>query len=437
MPFKSKSQVRACFAANDPNWDCHEWAHATPSIKKLPDRKPKRKEASDMSVIAMLGRQAAEKPMIEKLAYDSGLTPTQIEIIAQKCEVTPATLVKQAYANPEGFANVVRTLNNLPTKTASELKPVAHAQSVATKKPNPFAKKADKKPVPKMATDLASSVILACKRAIEKKAADNRTKSAMLIMNHFLDKVASKLSAEKQASCRIIQAQLALGKPLVYAVKMAFPQLRTGEQRGIVAQRLVKAAEDDFKGFMKKKQGPKSVSGKPGSPEVGKLFKEGSALGKQLATSGLAAAGGVGGGAAVMGMTDPDKGMGEGLAKGLGTGAGWGAGGVAGAAAGLGAGHLASKATGTRSLASALNRPLEASRNRALKIGIGKNPRAMAIQALLAGGGGLAGGIMGANKAQQAMASPKPAPTPPPAPPTAGPNGATHQAKMPRKPGMG
>lgn len=38
MPFKSKSQMRACFAKNDPNWDCKEWAKETKSTKKLPDR---------------------------------------------------------------------------------------------------------------------------------------------------------------------------------------------------------------------------------------------------------------------------------------------------------------------------------------------------------------------------------------------------------------
>lgn len=39
MPFKSKSQMRACFAKKDPNWDCHKWAHETGSTKSLPERK--------------------------------------------------------------------------------------------------------------------------------------------------------------------------------------------------------------------------------------------------------------------------------------------------------------------------------------------------------------------------------------------------------------
>lgn len=39
MPFKSKSMARACFAKNDPRWDCHQWAHERPGgIKSLPER---------------------------------------------------------------------------------------------------------------------------------------------------------------------------------------------------------------------------------------------------------------------------------------------------------------------------------------------------------------------------------------------------------------
>jgi hypothetical protein len=39
MPFKSKAQVKACFAKKDPNWDCHKWASETPSMSKLPAQK--------------------------------------------------------------------------------------------------------------------------------------------------------------------------------------------------------------------------------------------------------------------------------------------------------------------------------------------------------------------------------------------------------------
>lgn len=36
MPFKSKSQRRACYAAHDPNWDCGEWESHTKG--KLPEK---------------------------------------------------------------------------------------------------------------------------------------------------------------------------------------------------------------------------------------------------------------------------------------------------------------------------------------------------------------------------------------------------------------
>lgn len=42
MPFKSKAQVRACYAKNDPNWDCSKWAKKTKSIKSLPKKVKKK-----------------------------------------------------------------------------------------------------------------------------------------------------------------------------------------------------------------------------------------------------------------------------------------------------------------------------------------------------------------------------------------------------------
>lgn len=41
MPFRSKQQMKACFASNGFNGkiDCHKWAHETPNIKKLPMKK--------------------------------------------------------------------------------------------------------------------------------------------------------------------------------------------------------------------------------------------------------------------------------------------------------------------------------------------------------------------------------------------------------------
>lgn len=47
MPFKSKAQVRACFAkkarGEAKGWNCGEWAKATGNIKKLPNRVTKKK----------------------------------------------------------------------------------------------------------------------------------------------------------------------------------------------------------------------------------------------------------------------------------------------------------------------------------------------------------------------------------------------------------
>ena len=36
MPFKSKAQQRACYAKQDPKWNCDEWQAETPT--RLPER---------------------------------------------------------------------------------------------------------------------------------------------------------------------------------------------------------------------------------------------------------------------------------------------------------------------------------------------------------------------------------------------------------------
>jgi hypothetical protein len=56
MPFKSKAQQRFMFAAEErgdiPKGTSMEWAHKTPSIKKLPERKHK-KTASELAEAAL------------------------------------------------------------------------------------------------------------------------------------------------------------------------------------------------------------------------------------------------------------------------------------------------------------------------------------------------------------------------------------------------
>jgi hypothetical protein len=257
MPFASKAQARKCFAAGSPTWDCREWARATPSIKKLPDRKtPHRKEALDMtapvSVIAALGRQAAEKPLVEKLAADTGLAPAAVQKLAAAANLGVADLARAAYRNPQAFAKFAQA--HLGPKPAAPAKPAA-------------------KPAVKAASLLETTFVAVAKKAIEKKAAAAKKLSAMTLMNHFLDKVAAALPVTKQASVRVLQAELALGKPLSFAIKRAYPTL-TPERRGIVAGKLVKAASDDFAKFVKKKRsGPETATGKPGSPEVAKMMK--------------------------------------------------------------------------------------------------------------------------------------------------------------------
>lgn len=225
------------------------------------------------SPIAALARQAANKPWMDKLAADTGLSEPQIEKLAGTCEVSVGTLAKWAYANPPKFADLVRRELGLGKQAA----PQTTVKQAAAPSP------------------VAAAFVAVAKKAIEKRAEYKRKKTAACLMNHYLDKVAAALPVEKQACVRMLQAQLAAGRTISHAIKVAYPKL-TGEQRGILTSKLVKSAADDFKFWTKKKQnGPKTVSGKPGSPEVGKMMKEAAGMtdiAKRVMSSGVRPAGG-------------------------------------------------------------------------------------------------------------------------------------------------
>lgn len=41
MPFTSKSQLRTCYGRRPKGWNCDQWLRETPSVCRLPERKPK------------------------------------------------------------------------------------------------------------------------------------------------------------------------------------------------------------------------------------------------------------------------------------------------------------------------------------------------------------------------------------------------------------
>ena len=43
MPFKSKQQMKACFAQKSPKWDCKKWAKETKNLKSLPKKVSRKK----------------------------------------------------------------------------------------------------------------------------------------------------------------------------------------------------------------------------------------------------------------------------------------------------------------------------------------------------------------------------------------------------------
>ena len=91
MPFQSTSQMRACFAAKDPKWDCHEWAAHTPNMKKLPEKKKPVDKVEE--------KKAFAASFILKCAA-AGITSP--EAVAKVAETFVANLEKQALLNGVG-----------------------------------------------------------------------------------------------------------------------------------------------------------------------------------------------------------------------------------------------------------------------------------------------------------------------------------------------
>lgn len=86
--------------------------------------------------------------------------------------------------------------------------------------------------------ELAYSLL---KRTIVKKAMAWRRHEAATMLGTHLDRVAAHLPIEKQARLRTLQREISSGKNLSESIKLAYPHL-SGEQRGILAVRLVRSA---------------------------------------------------------------------------------------------------------------------------------------------------------------------------------------------------
>jgi hypothetical protein len=66
MPFKNNDQRRACFAKNDPNWDCDAWNAVTPkNIPKHPKKKLKESLHIGMKFNEWVAQRAEDASLIE------------------------------------------------------------------------------------------------------------------------------------------------------------------------------------------------------------------------------------------------------------------------------------------------------------------------------------------------------------------------------------
>lgn len=68
MPFKSKAQMRACYAQHKKGWNCAEWSHATSNIKSLPEhvKKSKVKKKESGGVLINPYRPPTQERVVKK-----------------------------------------------------------------------------------------------------------------------------------------------------------------------------------------------------------------------------------------------------------------------------------------------------------------------------------------------------------------------------------
>jgi hypothetical protein len=95
----------------------------------------------------------------------------------------------------------------------------------------------------KQSMDYKELAVRVMRRACHTKAAALMRKQAADVLCRHLDAVAARMPLEKTAAVRALQRAVAEGKDLSVAIKVAYPYL-PGEQRGILAQKLVKSACD-------------------------------------------------------------------------------------------------------------------------------------------------------------------------------------------------
>jgi hypothetical protein len=83
MPFKSKAQQAACFAKKSrgqaKGWNCHEWAEATPNLKKLPEKITDSSPAETKKA-ALLALEQRAGSVAERLGVRAGAMHLNVDL---------------------------------------------------------------------------------------------------------------------------------------------------------------------------------------------------------------------------------------------------------------------------------------------------------------------------------------------------------------------
>lgn len=269
MPFKSESQRRLCYAKKSRgqagSWNCAEWSEHTKG--KLPVKKSKEAEVNEKLSQQMApgsGPLMVEPTPVQQAQLDILGLPSRPQSINDFVTAGARSAARQV-GSP--FRESMRQYHG--TRGLGVPKPTAGALRGTPIGAHPIMSALAAAGIPLGAYGLYRLLSRRNRPEEEKYGTDMRKEAAMEAMTSHIDDQCCKVSWDKQARLRIIQANLADGYNLASAVKAAFPGSSLTQQAGLMAS-LAKGAATLVKQAQVIPPIPRAIQGAFGARSPGK-----------------------------------------------------------------------------------------------------------------------------------------------------------------------
>lgn len=272
MPFKSKAQMRACYAKDDPDWDCEKWESHTPNKKSLPKRK---KSAQGMIPYSSSAPKAPGGALSK--AVGSG-TPQALGSAAAGGSKWRTVL--NALKSRKGLAGLAAGgaaagggyLAHKALSGGEQLAPVLKAPTVP--KPQASGLAARWKALPPAAKAMIGIggggallyALMNMMRSDEDKEgtdlASEKRAFARSVVSDYLCHVANQLPMKKRASIYDLCSRLAKGSTIDKAMEAVYPD-KSAEDRSEIIFKIAKSAAERFNKQAMMTSTPMTFTGSP------------------------------------------------------------------------------------------------------------------------------------------------------------------------------